>query len=653
MLFVLAVFQCYPLKMFWSHVIFDKDFLNPLLDFFQESTPFYIPLKEIYKDNDDLIELYEKICKNAITIVCRLILNRESEEEFMTKEKHAEILYQNYLISVPMIFDMIALYGYSNKNLIQKIINEVVKIEPKYQNDIKAGIKFIQSTFVTMKKQVLLIEEENRNLFEKYEDLCLYLMNIAVTLNILIELVPLDVKIYCSRELHLEQSITSLYDNLIPTLYKNSIALDSSAWFINFINYARVEMINTFRCLVNRGILALFNASEKTRNKIADEVLSIFTECAGFHTFIKDYTALYPIEMDLDVLQQSDKKIDQIKLKFVSDAYKNDSSTANVANGFHLKSNDEIQNEDCDDDELEGACALPLKKEGPQLPEKNTEDFIQFETCKILELFPEYGAGYIRRLLAFYDNNSETVISKILEESVDESFKKFDKQEPFIPPESPSKIPQSIDKSHDVASSTAAEVMETFNTGHILKNGKNLTKKQPKTIADIINDKSHVNELRDRYKQYSLISGKNDVDDDNEYDDEYDDSYDVFADTEPKIHLKGNMRDVLPDEVESEESESEEEESQQNDPQRKRNPMDFCENPEIIRARREREYQNRMSKKFPNRTVPNRDVVGNAKGKGQSNEVLRNRQQKSANKSSRANHNRKAGSTFKQSRGMY
>jgi activating signal cointegrator complex subunit 2 len=266
-------------------------------------------MREFFRESDAVIELYDKICKNALVIVCRLIMNRESDEEFMAKEKHAEILYQNYLISVPMIFDMIALYGCSNKDLIQKIISGILKIEPKYLNDLKAGMKYIQSTFSTMKKQVATIEEENRNLFERYEDLCLYLMNTAVTLNILIELLPLDVKIYCSRDLHLEQSIASLYDNLIPTLFQHSKAVDSSAWFLNFISYARVELINTFRDLLNRGILALFSASDKTRNKIADEVLSIFTECAGFHTFIKDYTMLYPIEIDLDVIQQSGKKM--------------------------------------------------------------------------------------------------------------------------------------------------------------------------------------------------------------------------------------------------------------------------------------------------------------------------------------------------------
>lgn len=195
--------------------------------------------------------------------------------------------------------------------------------------------------------------------------------------------------------------------------------------------------------------------------------------------------------------------------------------------------------------------------------------------------------------------------------------------------------------------------------GHVKKNGKFITKKEPKTYHELLNDKSHVAAIKDRYQAYSLV---NDVAEDNEYDDEYDDSYDVFADSEPKtqVHFKGRMREMLADTVDLPESEEEDEPEDESAPSdfKKKNPLDFCENPEAIRARREQSYQNRIAKKYPHRPPPpqeskTRDVVGGQKGQGQSNEVLRNRQQKSTNKSSRANHNRKSGSTFKQSRGMF
>lgn len=46
-------------------------------------------------------------------------------------------------------------------------------------------------------------------------------------------------------------------------------------------------------------------------------------------------------------------------------------------------------------------------------------------------------------------------------------------------------------------------------------------------------------------------------------------------------------------------------------------------------------------------------MVGNAKGQGQSDDILRNRQNKGVHKSTRANHNRKQGSQYKQSKGMF
>jgi activating signal cointegrator complex subunit 2 len=239
--------------------------------------------------------------------------------------------------------------------------------------------------------------------------------------------------------------------------------------------------------------------------------------------------------------------------------------------------------------------------------------------------------------------------------TLDEKFKDCDEQETYIPAETPDKVYAATGLERtNVYDGDKFDVMRIENfSGDVLKNGKSILNKEPKSYADLINDKSHISEMRSRYKQYSLIT-ENDSDADREYDDEFDDSYDVFADTEPRIYIRGKMRDSLPDNIDLSESESEEELENE---QPKRNPLDFCENPEIIRARREQQFRNRMAKKHPNKPIstgqPSKDFVGNTKGLGQSNEVLRNRQQKSANKSSRANHNRKAGSSFKQSRGMY
>ncbi|CRL02225.1 CLUMA_CG015438, isoform A [Clunio marinus] len=427
-------------NIFWSHVVYDKDFLNPLLYFLQESLPFYVSLKNIFEDNETALRLYEKVCRNGIVIVCRLITNRESEIEFMSKEKQAEILYSNFIISIPMIFDLVTLLGSNNKTLLQKIIETLVKIEPKYLNDLKMGIKFIQSTFIKMREQLKVIETENRDLDEKYEDITLYLMNIASTLNLIIDTASNELKTFCSRDFHLEQSIASLYDNFIPILYNLAYSFDPDAWFLTYISYARIELINCYRNLINRGISAILNAGDKNRRKLADEILSILTECAGYKTFIIDYVQMYPIEMDLDIITQGGKNIDKIKLNFVSDAYKIDQAASKLSNGHH---NNDIVDPLNGDEEFEGACALPVHQNEfskASMTTQNVEEVLQIETSKILELFPHYGVGYIRRLLAYYNNNSEEVISKIVEGNLDSSFNDCDIDEPYIPKDIPDKV---------------------------------------------------------------------------------------------------------------------------------------------------------------------------------------------------------------------
>lgn len=97
----------------------------------------------------------------------------------------------------------------------------------------------------------------------------------------------------------------------------------------------------------------------------------------------------------------------------MADAFKTDdtvTSSSSISNGYHIEPELKSFNE-----ELEGACSLPLTNTNNGEGSEDVVNSIEFETGKILELFPDYGAGYIRRLLAFYDNSSETVISTILE----------------------------------------------------------------------------------------------------------------------------------------------------------------------------------------------------------------------------------------------
>lgn len=69
----------------------------------------------------------------------------------------------------------------------------------------------------------------------------------------------------------------------------------------------------------------------------------------------------------------------------------------------------------------------------------------------------------------------------------------------------------------------------------------------------------------------------------------------------------------------------------------------FCEDPAILRAKREAGRGGRGR---------SHDVVGKPKGQGQDKNVLHNREKKNVHKSSRANHSRKSGAQWKRNKGM-
>lgn len=63
---------------FWNQMIYDKELQNNLVYFFQESTPFYLPIISI-TSNRNIVNLFVDVGTNAVKIICRLITNKESE----------------------------------------------------------------------------------------------------------------------------------------------------------------------------------------------------------------------------------------------------------------------------------------------------------------------------------------------------------------------------------------------------------------------------------------------------------------------------------------------------------------------------------------------------------------------------------------------
>lgn len=220
-----------------------------------------------------------------------------------------------------------------------------------------------------------------------------------------------------------------------------------------------------------------------------------------------------------------------------------------------------------------------------------------------------------------------------------------DKTEPYIPPEKGADfyVENGISRLN-IFDGDDYDIMTHDKPKGIIKKGKGMP--GPKSINELLDDKTHVNEMKNRYQDYTVVC------DDNEYDDEYDDSYDAMADSEAKTIKSRAVREVIVDEVDDDEEESDDSEDEPESTQatyRNRGTA-FCENPEVARQRYEQNRQSKYTARYGNKGG---DVVGKPKGQGQSDNTVASRNKKTTQKSTRANHNRKQGASYKRGGGMF
>lgn len=281
-------------------------------------------------------------------------------------------------------------------------------------------------------------------------------------------------------------------------------------------------------------------------------------------------------------------------------------------------------------------------KPGPSSPSLSRKaegrDF-DIEASQVQDLFPHLGDGFIRKLLHRYEN-SELAIAAIIESNLPPDMQDLDQTEPHIPEDPRDAVFKETGVHRtNIFAGDALDVMTNDQLKCTVKY-KGITVGAPRNVEELLNDKTHINETRQRYEPYTMVP-------EGDYDDEYDDSYDAMAESESKSR---KSRSAGKEVVFDYESSSEEEEEEAEEVSAASNA--FCENPEAIRARREQAWQAKC-RRGGGGGPPKRDVVGTGlKGQGQSDTVQVNRQKKDQNKSSRANHNRRQGANWKRSRGM-
>lgn len=230
--------------------------MGAIVSFLQKATPFYI---NVFTDLPSVYvqDLYEEILSLILRIICRILSPKESSDSWIKKEDFKNLIYQNYLISIPMLFDLLVALGnasHENTELLRRIFNTLLSIEPKYKKDLQQALSFFRVAFRSIHTQT---ENEgfegaggglpDESCETPFDDVALYALDCAFTLSVLLDVCPVAKQI-CG-EIKLAQAVANFYDTTIPFLYKNIFVINDSSKTLSWLNHARLQFLKSFRSI--------------------------------------------------------------------------------------------------------------------------------------------------------------------------------------------------------------------------------------------------------------------------------------------------------------------------------------------------------------------------------------------------------------------
>jgi len=668
-----------PHDKFWCQVIFEESVL-PCVDSYLRYAPrsydvvYSLPneFTRAYSPYMKVQEKHSKIHRLAFLVCLRMATHKESKEHFLTSDVFGEILYENFIFDIPKLMDLAVLYGASNGPLVGKMIENIFRQQPKYHHDLQMVVPTILQVFQGIQKKCCddsesgipakLGSTRRRQVLTdmpgpEFQDLVFYLLDTSYTLRRFLDVYPSATHAFLQESFPV--LLAQFYDTVIDSLSEAFLARD---WpdeglrdlLLSQLHTAQANMLHAFRSIMQTGCIQpiLENSDSAVCEEHVENYFDIMSHVIAERRFLGHLESLFPFSEDSDLLTQSSSVIDETRLAFLKEAFreafsvhgkskhkkKAESKHSGLSFAHFAPDPSEPSQEDAG---MGGASAA--------VPSVSTIE-LQSLTTSVKDILPTLGDGFVECCLLEYGYDAECVINALLEDKLPDHLQKLDRNMPaqmtteYVDPSEMAESESMLSRRKNVFDNDEFDI---FNRADVDATRIHVGKADPLgyvKATDFLNDKSAIREVRARYDKYTVAVDIVEIDEaaEADYDDEYDDTYDtnqIGADdadsadelsvrrpfTVPRV-LGGASRSMEKQRLVSDSDESEEE---------GKKPDHFCQDPA---AQREAYAQRRASQMGSgggkSRAPPKKvyDTVGGAKGEGQSKQVLRNRAFKEKNK---------------------
>ncbi|KAM7051403.1 activating signal cointegrator 1 complex subunit 2 isoform 4-T4 [Molossus nigricans] len=663
-------------------VIFDET-LQKCLDSYLH----YVPRKfdEWVAPAPEVVDMQKRLHRSVFLTFLRMSTHKESKDHFISPSAFGEILYNNFLFDIPKILDLCVLFGKGNSSLLKKMIGNIFIQQPSYYNDLDETMPTILQVFSNILQHSGLQRDGTSSIPQKLEergrltpsdmpllelkDIVLYLCDTCTTLWAFLEIFPLACQTFQKHDFCYR--LASFYEIAIPELESaiKKRRLEDSKLLGDLwqrLSHSRKKLLEIFHILLNQ--ICLLPVPENSCDNIqgfVEEFLQIFSSLLQEKRFLRDYDALFPVANDVSLLQQASSVLDETRTAYILQAIESawegvdrrkpteakEPPVAKDLNGVVVTvepvsgPSSHLEEEEC----LGAAAAL-----GPTVCGVELDSLIS----QVKDLLPDLGEGFILACLEHYGYDPEQVINNILEERLAPALSQLDRSLDRQVKPDPTPL---LTSRHNVFQNDEFDV---FSRDSVDLSRVHKGRRKEENTRSLVNDKREVVAQRQRYEQYSVVveevplqPGESLSYRGDDYEDEYDDTYDGNqvgandADSDDELisrrpfTIPQVLRTKVPGEGQEEEDDDEEE-AEDEAPK----PDHFVQDPAVLREKAEARRMAFLARKGYRHD--NTAVAGSPRGHGQSRETTQERRKKEANKSTRANHNRRTMADRKRNKGM-
>lgn len=169
----------------------------------------------------------------------------------MSTSELGDIIYTNYIITIPMAMDMLIAYGRSNIGALTELFNRIFSFNENYISDIKTALRDLAKSFQ------IIQEKCDENDEKTFDDLATFTLDCCATIGILLTAYP-PARLY-ALDIKLEQCITNFYDVVIPKLYQHIHTINADSKSLEYLNESRMELLGSFLQLSNYYLEQILN----------------------------------------------------------------------------------------------------------------------------------------------------------------------------------------------------------------------------------------------------------------------------------------------------------------------------------------------------------------------------------------------------------